>query len=214
MSYALNEVEAIAKKAARGAGYTWGMSEEAAKATRWLCVNDIDGVHALATVLNVVDGTGPNNMTPRNVLDIWRSKSGEMCPLMAGATLSDFAAVGPTSQVNISELITPVLLLPFAAMAARQLGVAVTLSWDGVVAVTDGVTVCLDGAMDCLTTNKAEQVTINRAGQIGQSLAQCNRATPIDSDWATLNRFAHRTYVPATEESRLKGAGAGLSDND
>ena len=32
--------------------------------------------------------------------------------------------------------------------------------------------------------------------------------TNIDIEtWASLNTFAHRTYVPSTEESRLKGAG-------
>ena len=30
----------------------------------------------------------------------------------------------------------------------------------------------------------------------------------------TLGRLAHRTYAPATPESRLAGAGAGLTDND
>lgn len=33
-------------------------------------------------------------------------------------------------------------------------------------------------------------------------------------DWAVLKALAARTYVPATEESRLRGAGAGLRDND
>ncbi|MFT5065698.1 MAG: hypothetical protein ACJAXK_002221 [Yoonia sp.] len=32
--------------------------------------------------------------------------------------------------------------------------------------------------------------------------------------WAYLNDFAARTYVPATDASRLAGAGAGLTDND
>ena len=32
--------------------------------------------------------------------------------------------------------------------------------------------------------------------------------------WDRLDRFARRTYAPATEASRLKGAGAGLTDND
>ncbi len=32
--------------------------------------------------------------------------------------------------------------------------------------------------------------------------------TNIDTEtWTKLNKFAHRTYVPSTEESRLKGAG-------
>jgi hypothetical protein len=29
-----------------------------------------------------------------------------------------------------------------------------------------------------------------------------------------LDSLAHKTYAPASEESRLAGAGAGLSDND
>jgi hypothetical protein len=35
-----------------------------------------------------------------------------------------------------------------------------------------------------------------------------------DEIWEALSAFAHRTYVPASEASRLKGAGAGLTDND
>ncbi|KAB7613881.1 DUF3726 domain-containing protein [Amylibacter sp. SFDW26] len=32
--------------------------------------------------------------------------------------------------------------------------------------------------------------------------------TDINTEtWASLNKFAHRTYVPSTEESRLRGAG-------
>ncbi|MEL7259121.1 MAG: DUF3726 domain-containing protein, partial [Pseudomonadota bacterium] len=37
MSWSLNEVESLARKAARGAGYSWGLAEEAGKATRWTC---------------------------------------------------------------------------------------------------------------------------------------------------------------------------------
>lgn len=35
-----------------------------------------------------------------------------------------------------------------------------------------------------------------------------------DEIWRDLGRLAARTYVPASETSRLMGAGAGLSDND
>jgi len=44
--------------------------------------------------------------------------------------------------------------------------------------------------------------------------SHATRATPDAEHWATLNRFAHHTYAPASEASRLLGAGAGLSDND
>ena len=35
-----------------------------------------------------------------------------------------------------------------------------------------------------------------------------------DEIWRELGRLAARTYVPASETSRLMGAGAGLRDND
>ena len=40
---------------------------------------------------------------------------------------------------------------------------------------------------------------------------RCN----IDAnDWTAIGRYAALTYVPETDQSRLDGAGAGLSDND
>lgn len=214
MNFALNEVEATAKKAARGAGYSWGMSEEAAKATRWLCANGIDGVKALAEVLTTADSSEPDKMSPVKLGGEWQSRSGLMCPLMAGVTVSDFAGVGPADVVTISNVVAPVLLLPFAALAARQTGSVVTVEWGEISTTTDGTGMSLDGAIERLATDTQTQVTIRSAGQVGRQFARHSRATPNDVDWATLNRFAHRTYAPATDESRLKGAGAGLSDND
>ena len=51
MTLSLNEVQAQAFKAARGAGYAWGLAEEAGKATRWLCGHGLDGVALLVELL-------------------------------------------------------------------------------------------------------------------------------------------------------------------
>ena len=40
------------------------------------------------------------------------------------------------------------------------------------------------------------------------------RAEVSEESWARLGEFARRTFAPATEESRQRGAGSGLSDND
>ena len=50
-----------------------------------------------------------------------------------------------------------------------------------------------------------------------QTVTHSLRTGPVDiadEIWEALSAFAHRTYVPASESSRLKGAGAGLTDND
>lgn len=215
--FALNEVEATAKKAARGAGYTWGMAEEASKATRWLCANGIDGAKALATILTKADDIGPGEMAPADISGDWAAKAGAMCPLMAGAVLSDFAGIGTANEVTMLRVVAPVMLLPFAAMAARQLDQPVAVEWDGVRAVTTRNSLSLEGlkgASFVKTTTTIARVTIRVGAQIGQPMPQHTRATPDAADWATLTQFAHRTYAPATESSRLMGAGAGLSDND
>ena len=40
------------------------------------------------------------------------------------------------------------------------------------------------------------------------------RACLSENQFKVLNEHAYKTYAPATDESRLSGAGAGLSDND
>ncbi len=40
------------------------------------------------------------------------------------------------------------------------------------------------------------------------------RACLSEKQFKILNKYAYKTYAPATDESRLSGAGAGLSDND
>ena len=43
MSHSLGEVEALARKAARGGGYSWGMAEEAGFAVRWASIDRRSG---------------------------------------------------------------------------------------------------------------------------------------------------------------------------
>ena len=51
MIVSLNEVQAMATKAASGCGLAWGIAEEAGLATRWLCARGFRGadkmLHAL-----------------------------------------------------------------------------------------------------------------------------------------------------------------------
>lgn len=194
MSFALNEIEATAKKATRGACYPWGLAEEAAKATRWLCAQGLDGVAILAAAL-----TQPSSPT---------------APLMICACFLDRAYALPqtktATEVKLTPDMSPLLLLPFVAMAARQIGSVLSLSCAEVSATTDGTGLCLTGTFP----ETATSVTVSLGGTLTTPLAQASRATPAPDSWAELNRLAHRTYAPATEESRLRGAGAGLSDND
>lgn len=214
MTFALIEVEAVAKKAARGAGYSWGMAEEAAKATRVLCGLGLDGVAALATVLTAIDGKALADATPATLDGDWRGNGAPLCPVSTGATLSDSAALWATEGKRIETITAPLLLVPFAMNAARQLGRTVTLSWPGFEAVTDGTATAIRSERDPRAIAGTDDVTVATGGALDGARAPGFRAAPSDEAWAVLGAFAARTHAPDTDESRQKGAGAGLSDND
>ncbi|NSY39877.1 DUF3726 domain-containing protein [Leisingera sp. ANG59] len=209
MSYALNEVEATAKRAARGAGYDWGLAEEAAKATRWLCAQGLDGAAVLAGLLEAGLAADLPAHVPQGLQAEWRAAA-PLCPLAAGAALSDCAARLQSAPLAIAQVAHPAMILPFAAMAARQLGACVTVEGDSFQAVTDGIGLQCEGTLP----EMADKLTVRAAGSLANANPSQSRAAPEEAAWAVLNRFAHKTYAPATEESRLLGAGAGLSDND
>jgi len=190
------------------------MAEEAAKATRWLCASGVDGVAALAAVLACADGVNLSTMAPSSLAGDWQATSGTMCPLMAGATLSDATTYWSETTKHIADVVAPILLVPFAASSARQLGMTVTIEANNVHAVTDGSVVSIASRDETALFAKAKIVSVRTGGQLAHPYPAQIRANPTEADWATLNRFAHRTYAPDTEASRLKGAGAGLSDND
>lgn len=214
MSYSLNEIEATAKKAARGAGYSWGMAEEAGKAVRWLCSKNFDGCEALSSLLETSKRVDLATRRAQMIEDIWQCESNEMCPLLAGAALSDFAHKLRQGAITMMAVTSPLLLVPFAAAAARQLQSTITISWDGVSATTDGSDISVVGDFGSLASEMARCVEVGFGAELDQTLPSISRAVPDVTAWTLLCQFAHRTYAPATEESRLSGAGAGITDND
>ncbi|MEC3861100.1 DUF3726 domain-containing protein [Mesobacterium sp. TK19101] len=187
MTLSLNEIDAQAKRAARGAGYSWGMAEEAGKAARWLCAQGLDGVSVLAQALTR-DGTA----------------------LTRGVAMADRAVRLHDEPATLMDVPCPALVLPFAAMAARQLRAGVSVDLDSALAVTDGDRLQLSGPLP----DHAACVRVTLGGALSTPVPRLGRASPTPEAWATLTRLAALTYAPATDESRLRGAGAGLSDND
>ena len=210
MNLSLNEVEATAKRATRGAGYPWGLAEEAAKATRWLCAQDFDGCGVLARLLERRTGSDLAAWIARTDGAVWKADGGMLCPLAAGATISDRASGLRSGEIRLQNIAEPLMLLPFVAQSALQLETTVTIAWTGGTAITDGCQISLEGEPG----DFAEEATVRIGGSLGALTASRTRAEPDRKTLETLNTFAHRTYAPATEESRLLGAGAGLSDND
>lgn len=216
MSWSLNEVESLARKAARGTGLSWGLAEEAGKATRWLASFGLPGPEMLAALLTRNDGAAYHTLCPADTTEIWAAKSGALCPLVTGVVVCDHASeLVQGREITLADTAFPLLLVPYVACAAELTNASFTITW-GATTITAGAGnhVIMGDTADVQAT-ACETVHIRLADAApGAALPPSNRGDMSAETARTLNAFAQRTYAPDTPQSRLAGAGAGLTDND
>jgi hypothetical protein len=218
MLCSLNEIEAQLRKAARGAGLPWGLAEEAGKAARWLAMHGIACVPVFAALFEQNDGRPYEEIAIMQAEGRWRARGGTLCPLLAGAAIVDRAdEIAGGGTMELARVAWPVVLAPFASMAATATGASIALDWPGVRFTFVNACVRLDAALDVNAAASAVHATCGRlVGAAHGTLLKPEIAGTVMDDrvWSRLDAFVRRTYVPASEESRLKGAGAGLLDTD
>lgn len=196
MNWSVGESGALALKAARGAGMAWGLAEEAGFAVRWLQQRGVPGVEAMARYLAHCE----TNMNDAK------------CPIATGTSISDMAVAPPASLGLVRE---PLLLIPFIAAIATPAPVRMHIG-----------TAQIDiFASHFICETDLTDLTVAEAN-CALAFSPLQAFLPADDVIATrvpetaaqamqeLSDLAHRTYAPATEASRLSGAGAGLNDND
>lgn len=205
MSWSLGEIQSLAIKACRGAGLDWGIAEEAGFAIRWL---ESIGLPGTATLHSYLDS---RHSTPA-------ADKRAACPLLAGTELLDHQRSHPIDLGLISH---PLLLVPFLAAYAEM---PCQLTWqnsqsDNSVAANATIHI----ARRMVGTFPANEKSVVIA-------AFCHTQYSSNAEWISasttrvddsnenavrgLTNWARKTYAPMTEQSRLTGAGAGVSDND
>lgn len=233
VQFSRSELEALCSKAARGAGMSWGLAEEAGHACGWLSGRGIDATHALAVYLHLLQGQDWHSSFPVVHEQHWQARSSDqsLCPIVLGATLSDYASVQPTlfegKGLSVSAVYSPHLLLPFLTWVVQDLHRPLYLRVNG-----HGICVRIDiglrvlGDLDALLSVEEASVCVSLTGSElidGQSLpfnedAEAHQlfsgaVSVLVSDVDSLQQLALRTTVPASAASRAN-AGASLSDND
>ena len=208
MTWSIGEIGALATKAARGSGLDWGLAEEAGYAVKWLQRRQLPGVMALCRYLS---WRHHGNLTS------WPDETGahgHYCPITVGAAYGD-GAFGDEAQ--FSRIKTPLLLIPFVAMRITEMPLEVNIGSSRFYLAKDQIgytkndTAILRDSATCqisIASSRLPRITITGVSDLPRvptSAAACI---------SVLERFAKNTYAPATEESRLAGAGAGVSDND
>jgi hypothetical protein len=227
----VNEVAALAKKAARGAGYSWSLADEAAFAVSWLCHRGLDGPGALAAHLQHVHGVDLATIQLQSLQQPWVGGENGLCALACGTALTDALHVELTDEQIYQRVITPYLLLPFLAYRNEQLCKRTQRPWQTLITtatfkaeltstnthtavklhdIEPAITTAYqpaEGTVNCRIIKLDAQLEVHEKPSLHHRLILCAKVLE------TLNGFATNTYAPATEASR-QGAGAVNTDND
>lgn len=213
-----NEIEQLCLKAARGAGMSWGLAEEAGFAAAWLALRGLDGPGALLAQLRGAEGRPWREICP--VVEAGRFRAadgGRLCPIALGSALCDHAtlldlAMG-TGGLRIGPVSNPILLLPFLSDLSRTRRETIRLRWPA-----GDIFMTAEGAMAGDPAALAGASALDAAISAGETATEPGPTStkplivPAETLGA-LNALAMRTTVPASASSRA-GAGAAAGDND
>lgn len=189
-------------KAARGAGHPIGLAEDMGKATLWLCKNNFDGIGVLITELRTKAGPVQYETTANGIV---LNGGSTACLAVCGM---DGLAARMSDKAILKSVGNPLMLLGVCAITSIaiksgvKLGDWARLDQGRVEALGDDPPIG-EYVLQLLTSDDSELVE--------------DPVEPIEIEehrWSVLEAMAARTYVPATAESRIAGAGAGLTDND
>lgn len=209
----VGEFRAVVAKAFRGVGYPWGLTEDAAFAVGRVAQCGPDaGMAAATAVLRLLAKVDGSSISSRMPGADWTTHAGPLCPICVGTALAD---AGVPKRIDIGPVLAPVFIAPLLGQIDAEVRWA-----DGWVRVS-AAGIELSGTWPSDPT----AVTINPLGsgagpRSGTAMTQrtgqprAARAHVDPSVLAQLERYAHRVYAPATDQSRASGAGAGTTDND
>ena len=195
----LNEVEVLASKVARGAGYSWGLADDVGRCARKLAAAALPWAEALKNL--AADAPMPGAAL----------KAGkDLCPIRTGAMLADERAIDPARPLRISTVVSPLWLAAFAALPGGPASAGI--SWRAAKVNVRGGHIGVACGDDLLAARA--DVTFGPAFNEAAPRPARSRGFVSSDMLKSLEAIAARTYVPASEESRAKGAGGARIDDE
>ena len=197
--HSLYEIETTVKRSAKSQGLSWGVSEEIGKAIRVL---EQSGLQGLESFKNIID-YGFDNLI--KLTDIDQKETSNLCPIHFGIFFQDQSHLKEMHQTfEFKSLQEPLISIPFLIKAAKKNLIYFHIHSDNLkVSITPGE----------IASNDLSQIpaTINN---FSMNVTQQRQKQYSNETWDRLYELSLETFVEETEEKKLSGAGAGLSDND
>tara|TARA_A100001015_G_scaffold107335_1_gene119046 strand:+ start:767 stop:1378 length:612 start_codon:yes stop_codon:yes gene_type:complete len=200
----LSEIDTLSKRASKGIGFSWGISEEIGKSIRLMEMFGLPGLKNLNNYFKNIKTNQFQNIsliTEKNI-----SNKIPYCPLIAGINFMDqINSLEKFKKIIFYNMAYPILFIPFVSRSSEIIGKKLSLKIENQTYLLNfNQSIYLKNIIENLK-DKAELLEIEFIE---------NKNSFDDKDWQELYKLSEETFVKESESSKNTGAGAGLLDND
>ena len=197
--HSLYEIETTVKRVARHQGLSWGIAEEAGKIVRSLEQSELPGLESFNRLISF-----PYNKC-ETVIDLTKKNHKNLCPIHFSLFFLDQSHAPDLHQsfqfLNMQE---PLLAIPLLIKAAQKN----LISFD--FTSTELKFLISSGNIMILDKNQIP----HQSNNITLKISNKRQLQYSEETWDRLYDLSLETFVEESEEKKLSGAGAGLTDND
>ncbi len=200
----LSEIETIAKRASKAAGFSWGESEEIGKCIRQLEMFGLPGIKHLNSYLNDKEKNTYENL--RLIKKSNFSSSNQYCPIILGiGFLDQLKIVENYEKIYVSNIAYPIIFLSFLSISSEIIGKKINVKFDE-------KEILLNLNVNIYSNFLNEEFPKN-SKNLEISFVE-NKDNFNEAEWKSLYRLSANTFVEETDSLKKSAAGAGLTDND
>ena len=200
----LSEIDTTSKRASKAAGFSWGVAEEIGKSIRSLELFGLPGIINLNLYLKKIKKNHPEKLNKIDKENKPQNK--ELCPIYCGvAFLDQCKQLENLVSIKFYNVSYPLLILPFISKASEILGKKILIQFNNTSFLANFNKSILSKNIDKQISPLANEINIEFLE---------NKDSFSVQDWKELYKLSEETFVEESESLKLKGAGAGLTDND
>ena len=198
-----SEIDTVAKRASKGVGFSWGISEEVGKNIRLLEMFGLPGLKNLNHYYKIFKEKKFQNLT---LVSKDNSSKIPYCPIVAGINFLDqINTLEELGEIKFENLGFPILFLPFVSRSSEIIGKRIFL-------IIDEKEFLLN-FNQTIYSNYINSDVLEKSDQIKIKFIE-NKNMFSETEWQELYKLSEDTFVEETDKLKQNAAGAGLTDND
>tara|TARA_Y100000590_G_scaffold376411_1_gene441957 strand:+ start:918 stop:1529 length:612 start_codon:yes stop_codon:yes gene_type:complete len=200
----LSEIETTSKRASKGIGFSWGISEEVGKNMRLLELLGLPGIKNLNQYFKDYKNKQFQKISLISKLN--ESSKIPYCPIILGTNFLDQVnALEKLNEIKINNVAYPLLFLPFISRSSEIVGKRIFVKIDE--------KEFLLNFNQSIYSNYLKNEIIENSKMISLQFFENNNSFN-EKDWMEIYKLSEETFVKESDTSKKDAAGAGLTDND